>query len=121
MTKEKMEAWTIDELVSLTETVQKKDIEYNGKTLSVQWCELTESEEPKLSLPSEEATEEEKNQHFSNLASIRVLHMIEKANEKNLDDVILTEKNWSKLPTTLRWRIQNHILGTGDNSDKENF
>ena len=54
MTNEKKtEIWTIDELVSLTENVQSKDIEYNGKTVPVQWCELTEAEEPKLSLPDE--------------------------------------------------------------------
>tara|TARA_Y100000593_G_scaffold83837_1_gene158383 strand:- start:2178 stop:2528 length:351 start_codon:yes stop_codon:yes gene_type:complete len=116
-----MEAWTIDELISLTETVQSKEVEYNGKSLIVQWCELTEAEEPKLSLPSEDATEEEKNQHFSNLAGIRVLHMIEKANSKDSDNAILNEENWSKLPTTLRWRVQNTILGTAEVSDKENF
>tara|TARA_R100001594_G_scaffold108863_1_gene143597 strand:- start:410 stop:760 length:351 start_codon:yes stop_codon:yes gene_type:complete len=116
-----MEAWTIDELVSLTEKVQNREIEYNGKNLTVQWCELTEAEEPKLSLPEDGATEEERNQHFSNLAGIRVLHMIEKANVKQPETVVLTEENWSKLPTTLRWRIQNTILGTGELSDKENF
>ena len=47
--------------------------------------------------------------------------MIEKANVKQPETVVLTEENWSKLPTTLRWRIQNTILGTGELSDKENF
>jgi hypothetical protein len=120
MTNEKKtEIWTIDELVSLTENVQSKDIEYNGKTVPVQWCELTEAEEPKLSLPDENLNEDEKNQHFAELASVRVLTMVNKANEKNPDGAFLNDDVWTKLPTTLRWRIQNTVLGTGES--KENF
>ena len=34
---ENKEMWTIDELVSLTQTVQSAEIEYQGKVLPVQW------------------------------------------------------------------------------------
>ena len=49
--QEKPEVWTIEELVAMTETVQNAEIEYAGKVLPIQWCELTESEEPKMNLP----------------------------------------------------------------------
>ena len=39
MTEEK-QVWSIDELVTMTETVQSTEIEYAGKSLPVQWCEF---------------------------------------------------------------------------------
>ena len=36
------EFWNIDELVALTDEVQTSEIEYNGKQLKIQYCELTE-------------------------------------------------------------------------------
>ena len=57
MTEEK-EMWTIDELVAMTESVQHKEIDYAGKALRVQWCELTEAEEPKMALPDDSAPSE---------------------------------------------------------------
>ena len=45
--------------------------------------------------------------------------MVNKANEKNPDGAFLNDDVWTKLPTTLRWRIQNTVLGTGES--KENF
>ena len=51
------EIWTIEELKSLTTEVQSKEVEYRGKTLTIQWCELTEAEEPKMNLPDDEAGE----------------------------------------------------------------
>ena len=62
MTEEK-EMWTIDELVAMTETVQKKDVEWQGKTLQIQWCELVESEEPKMAIPNDSVSEEEQNDY----------------------------------------------------------
>jgi len=116
MTSEKKNnVWTIDELVKLTDTVQSGKVEYNGKEVPLQWCELTEAEEPKMAMPSDEASEEEKNAHFASLATSRVMSMISKANKMEEDTVFVTEENWSKFPSTLRWRISNKILQTDDN------
>ena len=79
---ENKEMWTLEELVSLTETVQSAEVEYQGKMLPVQWCELTESEEPKISIPADGADE---TQHYAELASLRMLEMIKKANKLNPD------------------------------------
>ena len=43
MTDEK-QYWSVDELESLTETVQEAEVEYQDKLIKVSWCELTESE-----------------------------------------------------------------------------
>tara|TARA_R100001015_G_scaffold17411_1_gene9567 strand:- start:359 stop:718 length:360 start_codon:yes stop_codon:yes gene_type:complete len=112
MSEKKNEVWTIEELISLTETIQTKEIEYNGKLLSLQWCELTESEEPQMGLPDPSVSEEEQNAHYAKLAGARVLKMIEKANGKNPEDAIISEESWVKLPTTLRWSISNSIMQT---------
>ena len=42
--------------------------------------------------------------------------MIKKANEKNPDGVVVTEENWTKLPSTVRWGISNSILGSADDA-----
>ena len=115
MTEEK-EMWTIDELVSMTETVQIRDVEWQGKTLKVQWCELVESEEPKMSIPSDSVSEEEQNDYYKKLASDRVLCMIEKGNKKGPDSITLTRDNWGSLPTTLRWNISTIVLGAPNES-----
>jgi len=116
MTEEK-EMWTIEELVTMTESVQHKVVEWSGKQLNVQWCELTESEEPKMALPDDEAPPEEQTEYYKKLAGDRVLCMIEKANGKEPDTASITLKNWGSLPTTLRWNIQAIVLGTAN----ENF
>ncbi len=110
MTTEKKEVWTIDELVSLTNTIQTGTVEYNGKEVPLQWCELTEAEEPKMAMPDEEKSEEEKTAHFSKLAAMRVMAMIEKANKMDEKAAFVTEDNWPQFPSTLRWRISNKIL-----------
>ena len=117
MTEKKNEVWTIEELVSLTENIQTKELEYNGKTINLQWCELTESEEPQMGLPDAAASEEEQNAHFAKLAAARVGAMITKANEKNPDGALITEESWGKLPTTLRWNISNTVMQTDNKSD----
>ena len=115
MTEEK-EMWTIDELVKMTEEVQHKEIMWAGKALKVQWCELTESEEPKMKLPDDSAPSEEQTEYYKELAGERVLAMIEKANEKSPDTVTVTGDNWISLPTTLRWTLSGMVLGTqGEN------
>jgi hypothetical protein len=114
MTEEK-EMWTIEELVAMTEEVQHKEIEWAGKALKVQWCELTESEEPKMALPDDDAPQEEQTEYYKKLAGDRVLAMIEKANNKSPTDSMITKDNWVNIPTTLRWNIQGTVLGTQEN------
>jgi len=38
--EEEKQVWTIEELVAMTETVQSAELEYMGKILPIQWCEL---------------------------------------------------------------------------------
>jgi len=112
------EVWTIDELVALTDEVQTGTTEYNGKDFVFQYCELTEGEEPKLKFPAEGASQEEQNEAYKEIGQARILAMLLKANEKNPDGVTITEENWSKLPSTIRWGVSNYILGS---SDEANF
>ena len=117
---ETKEVWTIDELVALTETVQKAEIDYNGKLLPVQWCELTESEEPKMSIPDKNISSEDQNTHFADIAAKRMQAMILKANEKNPEGTTIDAKSWELLPTTLRWTISNTVMQSG-NTAKQDF
>jgi len=113
--EEEKQYWSMDELLSITETVQEAEIEYGQKSLKIQWCELAESEEPKMVLPDDDMSEEDKTKLYVQMASDRVLLMISKANDKNPDGkVISTEPEvWGQLPTNLRYTIQNKILGSG--------
>jgi len=113
MTEEKqMEIWSIEELIAMTDTVQTKDIEWQRKILKVQYCELTEEEEPKMLLPDDDLPSEEQNEYYREIASQRVSRMIAKANGKNPDGITISEDNWGKMPTTLRWQISGIVLGT---------
>ena len=49
------EVWSMEDLLSLTDEVQTEEMEYKGKIISLQWCELVESEEPKMAMPSDDA------------------------------------------------------------------
>ena len=114
---EEQEMWTIEELVSMTEEVQKKDVQWAGKKLRIQWCELTESEEPKMSLPDDDAPSEEQTEYYKKLAAERVLKMIEKANVKSPETTMISGENYLSLPTTLRWQVSSVVLG----QTNENF
>ena len=116
MTEEK-EMWTIEELVSMTEEVRKKEVLWAGKKLRIQWCELTESEEPKMSLPDDDAPSEEQTEYYKKLAAERVLKMIEKANVKSPETTMISGENYLSLPTTLRWQVSSVVLG----QTNENF
>lgn len=113
---ENKEMWTIDELVGLTQTVQSAEIEYQGKLLPIQWCELTESEEPKMSMPSEGVDE---TQHYAEIASQRMLAMIKKANTLNPDAKTLDDDSWHVLPTTLRWAISNTVMQSNNSVESD--
>jgi hypothetical protein len=118
MTEKKI--WSMDELVALTDEVQKEEVEYRGKVVEFQFCELTEKEEPKFTGISEELPEEEKMAMYQEIGSKRVIKMLQKANEKAPDGPVITEEQWALLPTTLRYNITNKILGAEDDA-KTNF
>ena len=111
MTEKNMkETWSMDDLVALTDEVQTDEIDYRGKLVKFQFCELTESEEPKFKNLGPDITEDEKMAVYQELGSERCLRMILKANEKNPDGATLGEEHWSGLPTTLRYAIANKIM-----------
>jgi hypothetical protein len=109
---EKMESWSMDDLLALTDEIQSVDLEYKGKTLLIQWCELVESEEPKMRIPADDTPEDEKNDYYSELAAEKIQRMIEKANEKNPEGSFLTTEVWSKLPTSLKYKVSAKVMGT---------
>jgi len=115
----KSETWNIDELIALTEKVQTGEVDYQGKKLLFQYCELTEGEEPKLEVPDENASDEEKNQVYQKVGLVRIRTMVDKANKKNPDGATITEENWDKIPSTVRWGISQAILGGGSPSFRE--
>jgi hypothetical protein len=119
MDETQTEYWSLEELTALTDTVQSKDVEYNGKNIKVQWMELAESEEPKKLIPDDSLPEQEKNEFFQELAKERVTRMISKANENRPSEGFLTNDVWQRLPTTVKWTISGAILSTnaGDSKD----
>jgi citrate synthase len=85
MTEETQEYWSLDELESLTETVQEAKVEYQGKHIKLSWCELTESEEPKAMVLDENLPEDEKNAQFLELAREKTKAMRKKAQDNQPD------------------------------------
>ena len=112
--------WSIDDLVALTDEVQKGECEYRGKTFRYQYCELTEKEEPKTLPIDENASEDAKADLYAKVGAERIIAMINKANEKNPEGETLTEENWGKLPVTLRYNVMSDILSVG-REDSANF
>ena len=49
------------------------------------------------------------------MAADRVKTMMSKAMDKNPEGMVLNLDDWDKLPTNLRYNIQNKILGSGTN------
>ena len=118
--EEATSTWTMDDLVALTDEVQEGEIDFRGKSVRYQFCELIESEEPKFKPVSDRASEEEKMAYYTDIGSKRILAMLEKANEKNPDGPQITKAHWGLLPTTLRYQISNDIMGIEQES-RENF
>ena len=118
--EEATSTWTMDDLVALTDEVQEGEIEFRGKVVNYQFCELIESEEPKFKPVSDRASEEEKMAYYTDIGSKSILAMLEKANEKNPDGPQITKAHWGLLPTTLRYQISNDIMGIEQES-RENF
>ena len=117
---ETTESWTMDDLVALTDEVQTGKVEFRGKVVEYQFCELVEKEEPKFKNISDRASEEEKMAHYTEIGSKRILAMLEKANERNPEGPCITKDHWGLLPTTLRYQISNEIMGIEQES-RENF
>ena len=117
MTEEK-QYWSIEDLESLTETVQEAEIEYQGKHLKMSWCELTESEEPKALVVDETLPEEETNEQFMALAREKTRAMMVKAQEKQPDTSVITPQVYEKLPTNLKFLVSNKILGVSDPNEQ---
>ena len=116
--KKEVEIWTIDELVELTEKVQTDSITYLDKELPIQWCDLVESEEPKVDLASIDAADEgQKQEIFAHFGTERVLAMVEKANKKNPKGAIITRESWDKIPATIRWQLSGSVLGNKDTGE----
>jgi len=105
------EMWSMDELVALTDEVQEEEVEFRGKAVKFQFCELTEKEEPKFTGISENMAEDKKMQMYQDLGSKRVLKMLLKANKKNPEGPVVTQEQWAMLPTTLRFKISNTVIG----------
>ena len=112
--EEEKQYWSVEELESLTETVQEAEIDYQGKMIKISWCELTESEEPKNLAIDENLSEEERNKEFLELARERCKAMMIKAQDKKPDDSILSVDVFTKLPTSLKFLISNRVLGVAD-------
>ena len=122
MTKEeeKQSTWSIEELIAFTEEVQEGTVEYRGKDFSFQFCELVEAEEPKMAGVDDSLSEEEKMERYTKIGNDRIVAMIEKANKKQPAKATIMKENWGMLPTSLRYKISNHIMGV-ESSDSENF
>mgnify|MGYP003111470806 CR=1 FL=1 len=114
------ESWSMDELVALTDEVQDGEVDFRGKAFKFQFCELAEKEEPKMKLPGDNVSEEEKMESYQKIGAQRVKAMLMKANDKNPKGNCIDVELWDKLPTTLRYQISNVILGV-EGEAKENF
>ena len=122
MTKEekKQAAWSIEDLIALTDEVQNGTVDYRGKDFNFQFCELVEEEEPKIGALPEGSDESDKMAFYSKIGNQRIVAMIEKANKKQPAKANIMTENWGMLPTSLRYKISNYIMGV-ESSDGENF
>ena len=108
MTEKKI--WSMDELVALTDEVQIDEVVFRDKLVEFQFCELVEAEEPKLK-SQDGMSEEEKMGYYQELGSQRVFKMIEKANEKNPDDIVIFDAtNGGNGASELIYNFLFHIL-----------
>tara|TARA_R100001509_G_scaffold106687_1_gene63275 strand:+ start:22 stop:375 length:354 start_codon:yes stop_codon:yes gene_type:complete len=109
--EEEKQYWTVEDLESLTETVQEAEVKYQGKYIKISWCELTESEEPKALVIDESLSEEEKNTQYLELAKERITAMMKKAQDKKPDTSVLNMDVYSKLPSSAKFIVTNKMLG----------
>ena len=109
--EEEKQYWTVEDLESLTETVQEAEVKYQEKYIKISWCELTESEEPKALVIDESLSEEEKNTQYLELAKERITAMMKKAQDKKPDTSVLNMDVYSKLPSSAKFIVTNKMLG----------
>lgn len=109
--EEEKQYWTVEDLESLTETVQEAEVKYQEKFIKLSWCELTESEEPKALMVDDSLSEEEKNKQYLELAKERIAAMMRKAQEKKPDPSVLSMEVYSKLPSSAKFIVTNKMLG----------
>ena len=109
--EEEKQYWTVEDLESLTETVQEAEVKYQEKFIKLSWCELTESEEPKALMVDDSLSEEEKNKQYLELAKERIAAMMRKAQEKKPDSSVLSMEVYSKLPSSAKFIVTNKMLG----------
>tara|TARA_R110000824_G_scaffold206523_4_gene391689 strand:- start:2023 stop:2397 length:375 start_codon:yes stop_codon:yes gene_type:complete len=114
--------WSIEDLVALTDEIQKSKVDYRGKIFSFEYAELTEEEEPKMVPLGDGATDEEQANWYQKVGSERILGMITKAHKLNPEGEgeRLNEESWKKLPATLRYKIIAEVLNL-EGGNKENF
>ena len=112
--EEEKQYWTVEDLESLTETVQEAEVKYQDKYIKISWCELTESEEPKALMVDDSLSEEEKNAEYLELAKQRIAAMMAKAQEKKPDPSVLSMEVYSKLPSSAKFLVTNKMLGVDD-------
>ena len=116
--EEEKQYWTVEDLESLTETVQEAEVKYQEKYIKVSWCELTESEEPKALVVDESLSEEEKNKQYLELAKERICAMMGKAQEKKPDSSMLSMEVYNKLPSSAKFIVTNKLLGVDDPNEQ---
>jgi hypothetical protein len=114
------EAWSIDELVQLTDEIQSTSVMFREREVKFQFSELVEAEEPKFRPLSDRASDEDKMAYYQKVGSNRILAMLDKANNKDPEGPSINKDQWSLLPTTLRYQISNRIMGIEQES-RENF
>lgn len=117
--EEEKQYWTVEDLESLTETVQEAEIKYQGKYMKVSWCELTESEEPKALVIDDSLSEEEKNKQYLELAKERISAMMTKAQDKKPDSSVLSMDVYNKLPSSAKFAVTNKLLGVTDMGNEQ--
>ena len=117
--EEEKQYWTVEDLESLTETVQEAEIKYQEKYIKVSWCELTESEEPKALIIDDSLSEEEKNAQYLELAKERIAAMMKKAQDKKPDPSVLSMEVYNKLPSSAKFAVTNKMLGVDDMGNEQ--
>ena len=112
--EEEKQYWTVEDLESLTDTVQEAEVKYQEKYIKISWCELTESEEPKALVVDDSLSEEEKNKQYLELAKERIGLMMKKAQDKKPDTTVLSMDVYEKLPSSAKFIVTNKMLGIDD-------
>ena len=85
--------WSIEELVALTDEIQKTEVSYRGKVFSFEYAELTEAEEPKMVPLDDKASEEDQANWYQKVGSERILAMIQAGMKPSTQNMMTAPKN----------------------------